>query len=118
MIRRPPRSTRTDTLSPYTTLFRSVFVAVNLAALAVDRIWIAWLAMWWLRPLFDRIPLFVLSRAVFGETPTTRQTLAAQRSWGWRAMRGNRPWQRISLVRARSLPVSLLEGADAAIARR
>src|SRR3546814_10782983 len=28
MIRRPPRSTRTDTLFPYTTLFRS-FVGVN-----------------------------------------------------------------------------------------
>src|SRR3546814_4696620 len=27
MIRRPPRSTRTDTLFPYTTLFRSVSVA-------------------------------------------------------------------------------------------
>src|SRR3546814_3709836 len=27
MIRRPPRSTRTDTLFPYTTLFRSHFVA-------------------------------------------------------------------------------------------
>src|SRR3546814_15892834 len=26
MIRRPPRSTRTDTLFPYTTLFRSVWV--------------------------------------------------------------------------------------------
>src|SRR3546814_17929820 len=26
MIRRPPRSTRTDTLFPYTTLFRSVFL--------------------------------------------------------------------------------------------
>src|SRR3546814_12374609 len=26
MIRRPPRSTRTDTLLPYTTLFRSVFI--------------------------------------------------------------------------------------------
>src|SRR3546814_10075116 len=26
MIRRPPRSTRTDTLFPYTTLFRSYFV--------------------------------------------------------------------------------------------
>src|SRR3546814_18272155 len=26
MIRRPPRSTRTDTLFPYTTLFRSLFV--------------------------------------------------------------------------------------------
>src|SRR3546814_16658099 len=27
MIRRPPRSTRTDTLFPYTTLFRSLFRA-------------------------------------------------------------------------------------------
>src|SRR3546814_14438425 len=29
MIRRPPRSTRTDTLFPYTTLFRSPFVKVE-----------------------------------------------------------------------------------------
>src|SRR3546814_1298454 len=28
MIRRPPRSTRTDTLFPYTTLFRSLAVAI------------------------------------------------------------------------------------------
>src|SRR3546814_11888008 len=28
MIRRPPRSTRTDTLFPYTTLFRAVVLAV------------------------------------------------------------------------------------------
>src|SRR3546814_11352768 len=26
MIRRPPRSTRTDTLFPYTTLFRSLYI--------------------------------------------------------------------------------------------
>src|SRR3546814_14040305 len=32
MIRRPPRSTRTDTLFPYTTLFRSIFRGVGLAA--------------------------------------------------------------------------------------
>src|SRR3546814_20060308 len=31
MIRRPPRSTRTDTLFPYTTLFRSQFNRVNMA---------------------------------------------------------------------------------------
>src|SRR3546814_12628149 len=30
MIRRPPRSTRTDTLFPYTTLFRSPMVAANI----------------------------------------------------------------------------------------
>src|SRR3546814_8388683 len=35
MIRRPPRSTRTDTLFPYTTLFRSV--AVPFVAEAVDQ---------------------------------------------------------------------------------
>src|SRR3546814_1231877 len=29
MIRRPPRSTRTDTLFPYTTLFRSLLAAVG-----------------------------------------------------------------------------------------
>src|SRR3546814_5122749 len=31
MIRRPPRSTRTDTLFPYTTLFRSVIAAAPFA---------------------------------------------------------------------------------------
>src|SRR3546814_16715175 len=31
MIRRPPRTTRTDTLFPYTTLFRSRAVVVHLA---------------------------------------------------------------------------------------
>src|SRR3546814_12659465 len=30
MIRRPPRSTRTDTLFPYTTLFRSVLSTVGI----------------------------------------------------------------------------------------
>src|SRR3546814_19383660 len=36
MIRRPPRSTRTDTLFPYTTLFRSVGAPGAIAA-AADR---------------------------------------------------------------------------------
>src|SRR3546814_2722662 len=38
MIRRPPRSTRTDTLFPYTTLFRSLLNLEGLATLAI-----AWL---------------------------------------------------------------------------
>src|SRR3546814_3543859 len=40
MIRRPPRSTRTDTLFPYTTLFRSILneaaMARGLAGLVID----------------------------------------------------------------------------------
>src|SRR3546814_14804113 len=35
MIRRPPRSTRTDTLFPYTTLFRSVVAVDQLFAATV-----------------------------------------------------------------------------------
>src|SRR3546814_19997558 len=38
MIRRPPRSTRTDTLFPYTTLFRSAFVRAAEAE-PVGQIW-------------------------------------------------------------------------------
>src|SRR3546814_14058290 len=34
MIRRPPRSTRTDTLFPYTTLFRSVEYSKSMAKIA------------------------------------------------------------------------------------
>src|SRR3546814_13086099 len=37
MIRRPPRSTRTDTLFPYTTLFRSVEVAHQALGVLADR---------------------------------------------------------------------------------
>src|SRR3546814_14240513 len=37
MIRRPPRSTRTDTLLPYTTLFRSLARVVHFYGLGVGR---------------------------------------------------------------------------------
>src|SRR3546814_10082759 len=38
MIRRPPRSTRTDTLFPYTTLFRSAEQGREIAAVLVEPI--------------------------------------------------------------------------------
>src|SRR3546814_19543611 len=37
MIRRPPRSTRTDTLFPYPTLFRSRFALLTLLSLLTPR---------------------------------------------------------------------------------
>src|SRR3546814_20805582 len=42
MKRRPPRSTRTDTLFPYTTLFRSLYALV--AASLAERTTGAWIA--------------------------------------------------------------------------
>src|SRR3546814_7803950 len=37
MIRRPPRSTRTDTLFPYTTLFRSVWRSILFVPVNVEK---------------------------------------------------------------------------------
>src|SRR3546814_20033639 len=36
MIRRPPRSTRTDTLFPYTTLFRSLHIPVGIDRAGIE----------------------------------------------------------------------------------
>src|SRR3546814_3577245 len=41
MIRRPPRSTRTDTLFPYTTLFRSLACAAGAAGAVLHRLRVA-----------------------------------------------------------------------------
>ena len=90
------------------------FALLNLAAWAVGQIWLAWLLMWWLRPVFDRIPQYVLSRAVFGSVPGTAETLRAQLHWGWKPMLGHLTWRRFSPMRAAMLPIDLLEGADPA----
>src|SRR3546814_7327701 len=52
MIRRPPRSTRTDTLFPYTTLFRSLEVDANLTGhIILIEVGIAEYALKGIRPL-------------------------------------------------------------------
>ncbi len=39
------------------------------------------LIIWWLKPIYDRVPLFILSRSLFGATPKLRDVLKA-----WPAM--------------------------------
>ena len=95
-----------------------VFAAANALAWWLDAIPWAAFVLWWLKPAFDRVPLFVLSRTVFGAAPTLRQTLAAQRGWGWRAMFGYLTWRRLGMARALYLPVDLLEGGANAGSRR
>ena len=87
-----------------------LFVALNAAAWAIDSIWLAGLLMWWLKPAFDRIPLFVVSRATFGATPSVRETLSAQLRWGWQPMLHYLTWRRFSPARTLYLPIDLLEG--------
>ncbi|KRA17213.1 hypothetical protein [Lysobacter sp. Root604] len=103
---------------PYLLLTLPLFVALNAAAWALDMLWLAALLMWWLKPVFDRIPLYVLSRAVFGDVPSTGQTVRAQLRWGARWALPYLTWRRLSPARSLYLPVDLLEGGRGAEARQ
>ncbi|MDI9238251.1 DUF4129 domain-containing protein [Lysobacter sp. LF1] len=102
---------------PWLALTLPVFVLANLLAWSLDRAWLGALLMWWLKPAFDRIALFVLSRAVFGDVPTPAQTLKAQWTWGRRWLLPYLSWRRLGLVRSLYLPIDLLEDARGSEAR-
>jgi len=88
-------------------------VALALVALgwAFDAVWAAMLAIWWLEPLYDRVVLHVLSRAVFGEISRPLSVLRSWRDWkgGLLAALALRivVWD---LARSFNLPVRQLEG--------
>jgi len=104
--------------APWVIVSLPVFVLLNALAWWTDSFGWAWLAMWWLKPLFERIALYVISRGVFGDASTTAQTLRAQRTWGWEGFWGYLGWRRLSPLRSVLLPVNLLEGTDAAHRRQ
>ena len=99
---------------PWLLVTLPLFVILNAAAWAIDSLWLAGLLMWWLKPVFDRIPLFVISRATFGATPGVRDTLAAQMGWGWKPLLHYLTWRRFSPARSLYLPIDLLEGVQGA----
>lgn len=72
--------------------------------------WLATLLIWWLLPLFDRVPLYVLSRAVFERAPRWRETLRGQRQWPWGGTIAAVTWRRIDSHRTLRFPMELLEG--------
>ena len=87
-----------------------VIVPVAIVAwLTCKPVW-AWLLVWWLKPLYDRIPLFVLSRALFGSTPRLIETLRALPRHLLRRALPALTISRFSPYRAFVLPVSELEG--------
>jgi len=91
-----------------------LFALFNAVAWWLGQVWLAAVAMWWLKPLFDRIALYVLSRAVFGRTPAAIETLRAQWGFGRGAIAAHLLWRRLSPARSLLLPVDLLEGTAGA----
>lgn len=78
--------------------------------LFLDSPLLALLALWWMKPLLDRVLLHVYSRAVFGEEPSVRDTLRALP----RLLRTGLLWHltllRLDPSRSFRLPVMQLEG--------
>jgi len=68
------------------------------------------LVVWWLKPIYDRVPLFVVSRALFGDVPSVKDVLKV-----WPRLLVKRLWfalviGRFSPSRSLTLPISELEG--------
>jgi hypothetical protein len=90
-----------------------IFIACQLIAWLTSMPWLGLLLPWWLRPLFERIPLYVLSRAVFERTPGWRETLKGQMHWPWARTIAALTWLRLDTHRSVRMPMELLEGVSA-----
>ncbi len=70
----------------------------------------AMIVIWWLKPVYDRAPLFIVSRGLFGPPPPLRETLRAWPGLLLRDLVWSLTLGRISLRRSFEMPVSQLEG--------
>ncbi|MCD6043079.1 MAG: hypothetical protein K0R40_2682 [Burkholderiales bacterium] len=100
-----------------------LLVAVPVMAMAIaaggflQRAWVAILLVWWLKPLYDRVVLHVLSRAVFGELQSARAVLASPGAWLGTGLLRALTFGRIDTARSFHLPVRQLEGQAGRAAR-
>lgn len=65
---------------------------------------------WWLKPAYERLPLWMISQAVFGEMPTLRTGIKKLPSLLKPGLFGVLTWRRLSPSRSFLAPVVLLEG--------
>jgi len=78
---------------------------------------VALLFVWWLKPLYDRVVLHVLSRAVFGEVQSPRHVLGSAREWLGTGLFMALTFGRFDTARSFNLPVRQLEGQRARAGR-
>jgi hypothetical protein len=69
----------------------------------------AGIVFWWLKPIWERVHLYILSRSLFGACPSVGETLRAFPQYGFKQAL---PWltiRRFSPTRSLGLPVTMLE---------
>lgn len=87
-----------------------VVIPVSAILCAVLGGW-AILAIWWLKPAFDRVALHVLASAVFGTRPGWRAALRAFPQYAFNGMLWYLTLARLSPYRSFTMPARQLEGA-------
>lgn len=76
------------------------------------------LALWWLKPLYDRPLGLVLGRGLFGDVPRGRVFMRALWTQGRRKLLADLTYRRFDPARSLVAPVALLEGVSGAVAGR
>lgn len=69
----------------------------------------ATLVLWWLKPVFERTQLYVLSFGIFGSAPTWKETIKAFPKYAFQQIFPSLLWRRFSFTRSLDLPVLQLE---------
>jgi hypothetical protein len=73
-------------------------------------LWLPSLVIFWMKPWLDRTLLFVLSRAMFGDSTRLKDVWLARSSVWWQQWGWTLTIRRLSFWRAYTLPVAQLEG--------
>jgi len=88
-----------------------ISIAGSLALALPDRLVLAGALVWWLKPLYDRVALYVLSIALLGKPPRIVETLSAlPRILFGTGLFTSLTWLRLTPTRAFFMPVLQLEG--------
>jgi hypothetical protein len=110
---------RTNARALYGTwLLAYVPVAALVIAVLWERPFLAWLVLWWLKPLFDRLALAVTARRLFGDAAPARAVVGSLPAIAWRSgIIGALTWRRFDFARSLHLPVYQLERLSGKAAR-
>ena len=83
------------------------FIAWGLRLLPGNFVYLSYLVLWWLKPFFDRLVLFVVSRN-FLNTPFKFIELVKMKN----GLLGDLLWRRFNLSRSASMPIRVLENLN------
>lgn len=83
-----------------------------------DNPFIASSIFWWCKPLYEQLPLFFISRAIFNQTPHRKELIRELPRRAARQLFANLTWRRFSMNRSYTAPVAQLEGLNGSARRQ